>query len=153
MPVFSSKHPCSCGLTCNDHETVFESREERVAEGREVDPKWMQETNMIGGSGGLSSFTGLVSGAEMDEMRDPNSIMQNVQNSIGGYAALHALEGEPVEESKHGYGPGTVAKTKASAAPTKSAYDLFHTPHSLGTKAIGGPAKGVRKGVASIKYR
>ena len=38
---FNSKHGCACGLVYNDHETVFESREEREAEGRPVDPKWM----------------------------------------------------------------------------------------------------------------
>jgi hypothetical protein len=27
----------------DEHETVFESREEREAAGRPVDPKWMQE--------------------------------------------------------------------------------------------------------------
>ena len=40
---FTSKHHCSCGLTFNEHQTVFESREEREAQGRPVDPKWMQE--------------------------------------------------------------------------------------------------------------
>ena len=50
-------------MTFNVHETVFESREEREAEGRAVDPKWMQEENMIAGYGGLSSnYTDLVSG-------------------------------------------------------------------------------------------
>lgn len=40
---FSSKHHCNCGLTFNEHETIFESREERELAGRPVDPKWMQE--------------------------------------------------------------------------------------------------------------
>ena len=34
---------------------MFQSREEREAEGRQVDPKWMQDENMIGGMGGLSN--------------------------------------------------------------------------------------------------
>lgn len=38
---FSSKHHCNCGLTFNEHRTVFESREEREDQGRPVDPKWM----------------------------------------------------------------------------------------------------------------
>ena len=41
--LFNSKHGCGCNLVYNDHETVFESREEREASGRPVDPKWMQE--------------------------------------------------------------------------------------------------------------
>ena len=40
----------------DQHQTVFESREEREAEGRPVDPKWMQDQNMVGGMGGLTSF-------------------------------------------------------------------------------------------------
>lgn len=151
MPTFSSRHPCSCGLTFNDHETVFESREERVEEGREVDPKWMQDNNMIGGMGGLTGFTGLVEGADIDKMRDPNAIMENVQNSIGGYAALHAIEGGD-EEAKGGYGAGTISK--AGGKVTKSAYELFCTPHNYGKKlkAIGVSTKASKKG-SSYKYR
>jgi len=40
---FTSKHGCSCPDVFDEHETVFESREEREAAGRPVDPKWMQE--------------------------------------------------------------------------------------------------------------
>ena len=46
MPKFSSKHSCSCGETLNEHITVLETREEREADGRPVDPKWMQENNV-----------------------------------------------------------------------------------------------------------
>lgn len=152
MPHFSSKHPCSCGLTFNDHETVIETREEREEAGREVDPKWMQENNMIGGMGGLSSFTGLADGADIDAMRDPAAIMGNVQSSIGGYAALHALEGDH-EESKRP-GRGVVSKTKPSAAASEStnAYDLFHTPHNFGTRAIGAPV-GAKKVGPKYSYK
>lgn len=37
----------------NVHETVFERREEREAEGRQVDAPWLQESNMVAGMGGL----------------------------------------------------------------------------------------------------
>ena len=129
--------------------TIFESREERVADNREVDPKWMQENNMVGGSGGITSFTGLIEGGEVDKMRDPNAIMENVQNSIGGYAALHAIEGD--EEAKGGFGGGTVAKVSSGAATSKTAYDLFHTPHSFGqppSKIMSAARGGARKAVA-----
>ena len=43
---FTSKHGCACPEIFNDHTTVFESREEREASGRAVDPKWMQEQNV-----------------------------------------------------------------------------------------------------------
>ena len=132
---------------------MFESREERVADGREVDPKWMQENNMVGGSGGIMSFTNLADGQDLADMRDPSSIMANVQSSIGGYGALHALEGG-YEDAKDPYGSSssTVA-TKASTKPSKTAYDLFHTPHNFGSgmKAIGAPK--ARKATHSYKYR
>jgi hypothetical protein len=51
---FKSVHACSCGDGFDEHATVFESREEREAEGRPVDPKWMQEQNMVAGMGGLT---------------------------------------------------------------------------------------------------
>ena len=55
-----------------DHETVFQSREEREAEGRPVDPKWMQEENMVAGMGGLQSdMIGLVDGQDIADMRNP----------------------------------------------------------------------------------
>lgn len=69
---FSSKHHCNCGLTFNEHETVFESREERELAGRPVDPKWMQEQNMIGGMGGLTAdYQSLVDGQDLKDMRNP----------------------------------------------------------------------------------
>ena len=42
-------------MSYEQHQTVFESREEREAEGRPVDPMWMQETNMVAGMGGLTN--------------------------------------------------------------------------------------------------
>eukprot|EP00345_Euplotes_harpa_P006069 CAMPEP_0168329870 /NCGR_PEP_ID=MMETSP0213-20121227/7370_1 /TAXON_ID=151035 /ORGANISM="Euplotes harpa, Strain FSP1.4" /LENGTH=107 /DNA_ID=CAMNT_0008333287 /DNA_START=560 /DNA_END=881 /DNA_ORIENTATION=+ len=102
---------------------------------------------MIGGSGGITSFAGLVDGHELDEMRDPESIMRGAQGSIAGYGALHAIEGGH-EEAK-GYGKGTVAKS--SATETTNALDLFRKPHNYGTavKAITGGSTGVKRGVAS----
>mmetsp|Transcript_12959 Transcript_12959/g.9382 ORF Transcript_12959/g.9382 Transcript_12959/m.9382 type:complete len:137 (-) Transcript_12959:270-680(-) len=62
---FDSKHGCGCNQVYNDHETVFESREEREMSGRPVDPKWMQEQNMIAGMGGLTQgYSDLVEGEE-----------------------------------------------------------------------------------------
>ena len=44
---------------------MFESREEREAAGRPVDPKWMQENNMVAGMGGLTQgFSDLADGHE-----------------------------------------------------------------------------------------
>ena len=52
---FTSKHHCNCEQTFDMHQTVFESRQEREAQGRPVDPSFMQE-NLTGGMGGLSDF-------------------------------------------------------------------------------------------------
>jgi hypothetical protein len=51
---------------------MFQSREEREAEGRQVDPKWMQDENMVAGMGALgNSMTGLVEAQDMNDMRNP----------------------------------------------------------------------------------
>lgn len=55
-----------------DHQTVFQSREEREAEGRPVDPKWMQDQNMVGGMGGLQAdMASLADGQDLIDMRNP----------------------------------------------------------------------------------
>ena len=38
---FSSRHACSCGAGYNVHQTIFEKRAEREAEGRQVDAPWL----------------------------------------------------------------------------------------------------------------
>jgi len=54
------------------HQTVFESREEREAEGRAVDPKWMQDQNMVAGMGGLTAdYQALADGQDLQDMRNP----------------------------------------------------------------------------------
>ena len=42
---------------------MFETRAEREAQGRPVDPEWMQEGNMVAGMGGLGNdFSSLADG-------------------------------------------------------------------------------------------
>ena len=77
-----------------DHETVFQSREEREAEGRPVDPKWMQEENMVAGMGGLQSdMIGLVDGQDIADMRNPQAIVGNMNqaNMIMGSGMQYGL--------------------------------------------------------------
>jgi hypothetical protein len=40
VQAFDSKHGCACPYVYNDHQTTFESREEREMSGRPVDAKW-----------------------------------------------------------------------------------------------------------------
>ena len=76
---FQSKHHCNCGMTYMEHETVFESREEREAQGRPVDPKWMQEQSMAGGLGGLGAdYQALADGQDLADMRNPQAIVGNL---------------------------------------------------------------------------
>ena len=65
----------------DQHETVFESREEREAEGRPVDPKWMQDQNMVGGMGGLTSFGDLAEQQDRDDMMNPMAVMGNLEGA------------------------------------------------------------------------
>ena len=64
------------------HQTVFESREEREAAGRPVDPKWMQENNMVQGMGGLGAqFSDMADGQDRLDMMDPKAVMGNLQDA------------------------------------------------------------------------
>ncbi len=55
-------------MVYDDHITVFESREEREAEGRQVEAKHMQDNNMTAGMGGLTGkFMDLVDGHDKQE--------------------------------------------------------------------------------------
>lgn len=61
---------------------MFESREEREAEGRAVDPKWMQDTNMVAGMGGLTAgFSDLADDQDRMDMMSSNKIMENLKGS------------------------------------------------------------------------
>ena len=61
---------------------MFESREEREAEGRAVDPKWMQDTNMVAGMGGLTAgFSDLADDQDRMDIMSSNKIMENLKGS------------------------------------------------------------------------
>ena len=78
------------------HMTVFESRAEREAEGRPVDPAWMAENNMVAGMGGLGTdFSALADGQDRADMMNPNKIMGNLNDAgmIAG-SGFKAIEGQ-----------------------------------------------------------
>jgi len=56
---FGSKFTCNCTPTYDDHKTIIENREERLAKGKTVDPGWMSG-NLHAGVGGLNSFAGMI---------------------------------------------------------------------------------------------
>ena len=82
------------------HQTVFERREEREAEGRPVDPAWMAENNMVAGMGGLGTdFSALADGQDRMDMMNPNAIMGNLDEAGmiagGGFKAIEGQYGKP----------------------------------------------------------
>lgn len=82
MPTFTSTQSCSCGMKFTDHVTVYESREERIADGRGVDSG---KGNMVGGMGGLTKFSNMADHQEKADMMNPAHIMAQAQSSIEGY--------------------------------------------------------------------
>mmetsp|Transcript_921 Transcript_921/g.1650 ORF Transcript_921/g.1650 Transcript_921/m.1650 type:complete len:251 (+) Transcript_921:12-764(+) len=103
--AFNSKHSCNCGLSIMQHETIFESREERQADGRQVDPKWMQDQNMVGGMGGLTAdFQALADGQDLQDLRNPAAIMGNLNNAnmlMGPDMAHRAIQGGPQRQQRN----------------------------------------------------
>lgn len=84
-PRFGSKFTCNCTSTYDDHKTIIENRQERLAKGKTVDPGWMTG-NMTGGVGGLNSFAGMINDVYELEYRalldDPNKkkeLMADIQ--------------------------------------------------------------------------
>jgi len=65
---FASSYTCSCTASYNEHETVFESREERARAGRPLDTGWMQKAEQEGlpvcHLGGITGFTSLADGID-----------------------------------------------------------------------------------------
>ena len=72
-------------MTFDEHETVFETRQEREAQGRKVDAKHMQDNNMVGGMGGLGNdYQALADGQDLMDLRNPQAIVgnMNVNNQL-----------------------------------------------------------------------
>eukprot|EP01083_Nonionella_stella_P069515 185338_1 len=67
---FMSSFGCACGETYSNHETIFETKEERRANGRAVD-------NLCGGGegyaalGGITNFSSLIDGVERIQIDGP----------------------------------------------------------------------------------
>ena len=91
-------HACSCGMSYEVHQTVFETREEREAEGRPVDPKWMQDQNMVAGMGGLTQgFSDLADGEDRAQLMNPQNIIGNLKEAemIGQSSQMNAITAKP----------------------------------------------------------
>lgn len=64
---FSPTQTCSCGYSARQHETVLETRQERLNDGRNVEPDWASDVPYEA-LGGLSDFRSLLSGVERLEV-------------------------------------------------------------------------------------
>jgi len=87
---FSSKFTCNCTYPYDDHMTTIENRDERLAQGKSVDPGWMAN-NLTAGIGGLNSFTSMVNDVYELEyrslMQDPNKkqcIIEDLRSKDNG---------------------------------------------------------------------
>lgn len=115
---FGSKFTCNCTYTYDDHMTTIETREERQAQGKAVDPSWMGN-NMAAGIGGLNSFTGMV-----------NDVYQLEYNALLNPPDKKMALIEDVNNKRKALGSQSTSMSSTTGGVT--AYDLFTTPHSLG---------------------
>ncbi|CDW85039.1 UNKNOWN [Stylonychia lemnae] len=155
---FTSKHGCSCPDVFDNHETVFETREEREMSGRPVDPKWMQEQNvtisidklnifqMTAGMGGLTQgFMDLVEGQDKQDFQNPAAIMSNLQGgnmlmgsqmkAIGSSGSGVGSRGQKAignGNSLQNVGQQIMQSNSQSILNTQNAFALFSTPHQFG---------------------
>ena len=128
---FGSKFTCNCTYPYDDHMTVIETREERKAKGKGVDPGWMTN-NLSAGIGGLNSFAGMI-----------NDVYQlEYEALLNGPDAKLKLMGEmenkkkelpyEVNTGENNFNSNVVKKTQTSNKIIY-AYDLFLKPHRYGT--------------------
>jgi len=154
---FSSTWSCSCQQKFNDHTTVFETREERIALGKPVDDmnRMMGELGALTG-GGLSNFSSLVDGAEgYAHQIDALGSLEYQQNKALGYNQQHALGyGDEQESGRSGKlsalnqrisqerGGNALSVQQRSMQGVGgveggvSALDLFNTPHNFARAKI-----------------
>lgn len=125
---FGSKFTCNCTYTYDDHVTAIETREERLAQGKQVDPGWMSN-NMTAGIGGLNSFSSMVNDVYQLEF---NALLNDPDQKL---ALMAGFEGNKMIGSGTS---GTQIAKKTTKSSTVTALELFKTPLNFGgNKAIG----------------
>ena len=151
---FGSKFTCNCTSTYDDHRTVIDNREERLAKGKAVDPGWMTG-NMVAGVGGLNSFAGMINDvyeleyqALLDNSGKKKELMADIQsgNSNKNKAIRDGSEGgfENGNRIKSGTDSGVISNVKSSVSNrvgSVTAFDLINTPYKF-ENGFGGNALG-----------
>ena len=114
---FTSKFTCNCTEPFDTHETVIETREERLKEGRAVDPAWMGD-NLNAAIGGLNSFTGMVNDKYQDQYAELLSGDSMKNNLLPGVKKNYLMDENTV-----------YSKGKQNESNVVTALELFKKPH------------------------
>lgn len=146
---FGSKFTCNCTSTYDDHKTIIENREERLAKGKTVDPGWMM-ANLAGAVGGLNSFAGMMNDVYELEyqalLNDPSKkkeLMADIdKKAIGLGNESYKNEGETNINIVNSGGRNVKNNTKGitninNNSKTVSAFDLINTPYKYEDGAGG----------------
>ena len=153
-PKFGSKFTCNCTSTYDDHRTVIENRQERLARGKTVDPAWMTG-NMVAGVGGLNSFAGMINDvyeleykALLDDPNKKKELMEDIQSGNSnnnfniGNNKMKAIgsgvvnDGNFVNSNMNSNNNSIISKVGGVTA-----YDLINTPYKF-ENGLGGNALG-----------
>lgn len=159
---FGSKFTCNCTSTYDDHKTIIENREERLAKGKAVDPGWMTG-NMAAGVGGLNSFAGMINDVYQLEyqalLNDPGKkkeLMADMgKKGNGNFKALGSANDFDNQNNNDeiDYSGGNLGGNLNKAVGNKNvnqglkatnsvtAYDLMNTPYKF-ENGFGGNALG-----------
>ena len=113
---FDPTQSCPCGYPHRDHETVYESYEERRAAGRPVQGIAGSEGAGYAGLGAVTDFSSLVDGCDRLALGPPEG-----HGVRGGQQAIAALPGSQIE---------TVAQSMAYSDQVREFY-LVHNPGKL----------------------
>jgi hypothetical protein len=106
---FASTWSCSCNYKFGDHQTVFETRDERIRMGKSTD-EYDRLMGDVGMSSGMGNFSSLVDGAESFGYKAQLMALEGPQG--GGNKAI---SGGPMQRAIGG-GGGTMEESKGNPA-------------------------------------
>ena len=136
---FSSNYTCDCGMPYDMHQTLIETRKERISKGKPVD----SGTNLVAGIGGLGSFTSMVGGTYNEYYKD--LLEGNEMGKLPQEDKYYLGDGS----ENYGYGNNKISSSKGSGSGSGQAnvLDLFNTPNKFAM-----PGKEYSSSVKQNKY-
>jgi hypothetical protein len=145
---FGSKFTCNCTFTYDDHMTTIENREERLSQGKTVDPGWMS-SNMNAGIGGLNSFSSMMNDVYQLEykalLEQPDKklmIMEEIKSKkqLGSGNSLSISNNEANNININITTSGNINEKIKNSSIGKTdkitPFDLFLTPHKFVTSNL-----------------